>query len=240
MDKNNELEPQTAIGPGTLTQEETTDPKSLLDGVGDTEYVELLNPLSVAFVAQAALTTNVTAPMHVGKTHEDAPGLTRSENDIRQIYGFDLRAQAQQSGKTHVLKRIPIESGKTIRLLGGEAQVVLRQLTTAVLQREGKNNLIANAHARREVEGRIVQSRGDLMSVLGRSPLSVRDQLQSALDEVSESPSNNVTQGDTYGPEFPGLNEGSSTTVGADSTEGNFSEPTPDTPRKRGKGRRSA
>ncbi len=228
---------ETAVGPGAIAQQ-GVDPKPLLEEVGEFNYVELLNPLSVTFIGQAALTTAITAPMRVGDQNPDGAGITKNENDIRQVYGFDLRSQAQQSGKTHVLNRIPIESGKTVRLLGGEAKVVLGQLTNVYMQRIGKGHLLANAHERRIVEEQIVQRVGDLRTAMAAAPLSVQQQLKSALDSLDDQPGALLEGASSSGEtEFPGLENNR---VGTNSVEGDPSQPAPDDVAKRGPGRPKA
>jgi hypothetical protein len=236
MDESKVEDLTAIVGPGGDTSEEV-DPKPLLEGVGDYNFVEVLNPLSVTFKDQVALTTNINSPMPVGKNHENAPGLTNSENDIRQIYGFDLRAQAQASGKTHVITRISLASGETRRFLGSEAHVIVRHLASALLQREGKTHLLANAHERRRAEERIVQHVGSLMDAMGRSPLSVREQLQTTLDSIEDAPNPQTAQGGSGNEaEFPGLSD----QVGAATAPGDQGQPAPDAPRKRGAGRPAA
>lgn len=227
---------ETAVGPGSV-EELGIDPKPRLEGIGDYNYVELLNPLSVTFIAQVALTTDVSVAMPIGENNPEGAGLTRSENDIRQVYGFDLRAQAQKSGKKHILNRISIESGKTVKLLGGEAKVALNQLVNVVMQREGKGALLANAHERRSVEDRIVQRVGNLQEVMGNAPLSVQEQLKTALETINDQPQRLIQGADNGSEEFPGLNQDNSVGSGADSRQSDQSQPTPDAPPKRGPGR---
>lgn len=234
MENENSEELNTAVGPGA-SPERAEEPKSVLEGISDYNFVEIQNPLTVRFVGQAALTTNINAPMPISANHENAPGLTKNESDIRQIYGFDLRAQAQQSGKTHIINRIPIESGQTIKLLGGEAKVILGQLTSIVMQREGKESLLANMHERRAVEERIVRRIGSLQEELGRAPLSVREQLQTTLNSLNEQPGTQIAQGDDGEQEFPDL---APVGAGTDTSQNSSGEAALGTPKKRGPGRR--
>lgn len=221
---------ETAVGPGSIP-EQSVDPKPLLEAVGDFNFVEILNPLSVTFIGQAALTTNIQAPMPVGPNNPDGGGQTHNENDIRQIYGFDLRSQAQQSGKTHILNRISIESGKTVRLLGGEAKVVLGQLVNVYMQRIGKGHLLANAHERNIVEKELVQRVGDLRTAMAAAPLSVQQQLKSALDSMEDQPLGTAAGVANETEEFPGLNNAAGT------GQSDSGQPTSDDAPKRGPGR---
>jgi hypothetical protein len=220
MDEQN-LQP---IGPGAAP-EATTDPKPLLDerGVTEMDFVEILNPLSVTFVGQAALTTNVNASIRIGPAAQDGGGLSHTENDIRSLYGFDMRASAAQSGKTHLINRIPIESGKTVRLLGNEAHVVLRQLVNTVMQREGNGQLLANGVERRKVEERLVQRVGSLQDMMGRAPLSVQEQLKSTLQQLDDANlTGQVTEESASGEQaFPDITRPG---AGADSSQSNESD----------------
>lgn len=228
---------RAVVGPGG-DESELVDPKPLLEGVGDYSFVEILNPLNVTFKDQVALTTNINAAMPISP-HEGSASIVKNEQDIRQIYGFDLRAQAQASGKTHIITKISLESGETKRFLGGEAHVIVRHLVSALLQREGKTHLVANMHERRRAEERIVQRVGSLMEAMGNTPLSVRDQLQSTLKQMEDAP-NQVIQGETNEQEFPGLNHGVPEGVGADSQQNGSDQPTIDASPKRSPGRPKA
>lgn len=229
---------EAAIGPGTAIQGQV-DPPSLLEGVEEYDYVEVLNPLSVTFIARTALTTDIKAPMRVSPNNEAAPGLTKSEADIRQVYGFDLRAQAQKAGKTHIITDIPIASGQTLNLMGREAKVVVQQLVTAYLQREGKQHLVANKFERLQVEQRIVQRTGQMRDILGKSPLSIQEQMNTALKHMNDEPVAPAAEGGDSGQvEFPGLNQPDR--VGANPSQSDQSQPASDTSGKRNPGRPKA
>lgn len=238
LNKATEID-EEVIGPGSLDQEQV-DPPSMLESVGEYHFVTVLNPLSITFIGRAALTTNVSVDMPISQNHQNAPGLTKNENDIRQVYGFDLRAQAQQSGKTHIITNIPIASGQTVNLMGREAKVVVGQLVTALLQREGKKQLVANKHERRAAEDRIVRRIGNTQDLLGDAPLSVQEQLKSALEQLDDNPLKNVTQTKGEQDEFPGLNQPSTTPAGTDTGQGDQGQHATDPSGKRGQGRSKA
>lgn len=173
-------------GPGAY-QDLGEDPAPLLQGATSEEFVEIFNPLSSDFMGQIGVTRPVTAEITIGRAKE-APGVTRNENDIRQMYGLDLNNSDHQA-KRAITNTVLIKSGGTLRLNGDAAQVVVRQLVNEIMQREGQKLLLANAHARRAVEERVVKYRGyiDLQNI--NTPQNI----------VNEEVEN----------EFPELNEGS-------------------------------
>lgn len=182
------MQPQTNLsnapaGPGAI-EETTVAPKSVLDGASEYEYVTILNPLSVDFYAKVAITRPVNAPLEV---RDDGSGgqMTLSESDIQRNYGLNLRNK-DHVGRVNIINRVHIPAGKTINLLGNEAQVVCRQIVNEILQREGKKLMLADPHQRRLVEDRIVLSRrsvNDLMD--GSGPMAVQEQLQGAVDGLN-------------------------------------------------------
>jgi hypothetical protein len=105
---------------------------------------------------------------------------------VRQLYGLELRNPAH-IGKANITNKVPIKSGQTVRLLGNEAQVVVRQLVNEIMSREGNKLLLADPFARRAVEERIIISRGNVADVLGRNPITVQEQLQAVKEEEHEA-----------------------------------------------------
>lgn len=182
--------PDTAAGPGSVT-ESATDVRPLLEDASPLEYIEVLNPLSVDFVAKIGITKPVSASVTISK---DINGRQMSEQDILSSYGIGLHNQDVQ-GRTHVENNIRIGSGKTINLLGDQAKVVVRQLVNEIMSREGRQLFLADPSARRAVEERLIMSRGSVQGdLLGQQATTVREQLEIAVKE-----SNNE--------EFPELRE---------------------------------
>lgn len=177
-------------GPGS-TPDEGIAPKPLLDGASQYEYVDLLNPLSVEFIGMFGIERPVNAPVTVSAVQ--GRGVTKTEQDVRMNYGLDLRNPDHQ-GRANAVNRVSIPSGHTARFLGNEAQVVAKQLVNEIMAREGNKLLLADAHARRAVEERIVINRGLVADYLGQSPRSVSEQLQEVKKVEHEE-------------QFPGLND---------------------------------
>lgn len=241
MSPNDETPIQaTTIGPGAVRRENIQAP-SLLEGVKESDYVELINPLSVTFIGRAALTTDVAARVAIGKSSEgDSRDSARLESDIQQLYGLDLRANAAGTGKTHIITDIPLESGKSLRLLGREAKVVVRQLVTTMMQLEGKRRLLANPVARRQAEERIVLKVGSLNQLLGNTPLSIEQQLQASLNKVDDHPGRNIAGEDANGEvPFAGLRQ-QTAGAGTDTGESDAGESAFEPSGKRSPGRSRA
>lgn len=157
-------------------------PRPLLEGASEYEYVDLHNPLSVEFIAMFGVSRPVNAPVSI--TPVQGRGVTQTEADLRQGYGLDLRNPDHQ-GRANIVNRSSIPSGQTKRFLGNEAQVVIRQLVNEIMQREDNKILLADGHARREVEQRIIMARGNVADYLGQAPKTVSEQLQAVKETQS-------------------------------------------------------
>lgn len=184
MENNDEL----MVGPGAIVDKGEA-PLPLLYGASQYEWVEILNPLSRPFGGTFGMTRPINAPVNI--THVNGQGVTRTEDDVRRNYGLDLRNPDHQA-RTDIVNRVTIPSGKTVILLGNEAQVIIRQLVNTIMQLEGHSLLMADPHARREVEERVIIARGNAAERLGQAPMSVNEQLQAVKEETRE-------------PEFPEL-----------------------------------
>lgn len=175
-----DIEEELLVGPGS-DPDQGEAPRPMLEGASEYEYVEIFNPLSVTFVGMFGVTKPVTVPFKIG----GATAGVKSEADVRQLYGLELKNPLHEAKQVGV-NRVPIKSGQTIRLLGSEAQVVARQLVNEIMQREGMSIKLADPFARSLVEKRIVRRRGTVAEVLGRSPISIQEQLQSVKEETHE------------------------------------------------------
>lgn len=230
------------IGPGVnLGNDQDILPAPLLEKVTELDFVEVVNPLSVDFVGQVALTTQVVAPVRIGADGKLGEYTTAtSESEVQRLYGLNLRANAAKSGRQHTLNKVVIPAGQTIRLMGNEAMVVVRQLVNAILQREGRSNLLADPHARHEVEERIVVRVGSLQEALGAAPLTVQQQLKAALTKLDDIPtSESITTGASHDEPFAQLKTDSGAEAGADTGQGDESQPVTGAPRN-GSGRSKA
>lgn len=178
-----------AIGPGSIT-EAAVDVKPILEGATELEYVDIFNPLSQDFIAKVGATKPTQATTTISK---DINGRQLSEQDILNTYGIGLNNK-DVIGRVHIENQVLLPSGKTVRLMGDQAQVVIRQLVREIMQREGKSLMLADATANNVVERRVVMKRGSVaQDLLGQQPTSVREQLRQAVQESNE--------------EFPELNQ---------------------------------
>lgn len=203
-----------AVGPGAVPVVGEA-PKPVLEGASELEYVEVHNPLPMDFIAQVAMTRPVNAPVRIVQT----PGLetvVQNESDLARVYGLAGFKNADHTGKANIINQVVLPAGKTVRLLGNVAQVVVNQLVNEIMQRNKQQLLLADPHARHEVEVLVVQRRGSVSEYMNSTPLTVAQQAQVAIEESNEQ-------------EFPGL-------VGdgeASSESGSQTEPVGDVERRK-------
>lgn len=176
-------------------------PNPILQGYSEYEYVEILNPLSVTFIGQFGITKPANAPVRISIS-PDAPGVSRTEQDIRTNYGLDLH-NPDHRGSVNIINKVSIPSGKTVKLLGNEAQVVVNQLVTEIMQRKGQRLLLADPFARSLVEADVIISKGSVSDLMDNRPVTVHDQLQEVVDNI----------GDNNEQAFPGINESVADTI---------------------------
>lgn len=167
------------VGPGAITQGEV-EPKPILEGASESEYVDVLNPLSATFVGQFGVTRPIRAEVTISPTID---GQKLTEAQAQQFYGVPRLSNPAKSGQAHISNEVRIPAGKTIRLLGSEAQVIVRQLVTAIMQREGKQLQLADKFARHQVEERVIISRGSIADIMGRRPETVSEQMRATIQE---------------------------------------------------------
>lgn len=186
-------EANTAIGPGTF-EIQTAEPGSTLDDSNEYEYVELLNPLSQDFIAVFGITREANAPIRVSVSSQGPEAMSKSESDIQRNYGLNLR-NADHKGKVHISNKVRIPSGKTVRLFGNEAQVVIKQLTNEIMSREGHKSSLGDPYQRRLVEQRIIQRRGSVNDFMNTPVVSEKEQLKAAMEQQDEQAFPTVTAG---------------------------------------------
>lgn len=184
------------VGPGSA-QPILDDVKPLLEGASEYEFVTILNPLTDDFAIRVGQDVPVNMPADIrAKT-----GLIQNESDVTRTYGLNLKNPDFQ-GRKHIVIDTVIKAGQTINLKGNEAQVAVRQLVNEILQREGQKRLMADPTLRREVEERIVISRGSVQDLMDSNLTSTRTQIDEAITKSNEA------QNDTA---FPGLSESTGT-----------------------------
>lgn len=194
----NPTPPAKLVGPGSQP-EMTEELPPLLEGATEYEVVEVFNPLSDDFAGQFGVTRPTTAPLSMSKAPNYA-GMTQTPQDVATNYGVTTNPNHQ--AKANIVNTTIIPSGKTVPMLGSEAQVIVRQLVNEIMQREGKRLKLADAWERRQTEQRVVMSRRSLNQVLGTAPVSVHEQLKSAVNTLTEAESPHVEE-----QSFPGLQE---------------------------------
>lgn len=173
----------TAVGPGSI-DDQGIQPDALLFGASEHEYVTIRNILPVDFIGQVAQERPVNVPFEVRKDGVTTVN-TQNENDVSRNYGLNLKNQ-DHVAKGRIANKVVIPSGKTINLLGNEAQVVVRQMVTEILQRQGKKLMLADAYQRRQIEEQIVENRRPVTDILGNSPQSVVQQNRAAVESLNK------------------------------------------------------
>ncbi len=170
-------------GPGAIPDQGIA-PKPLLEGASEYEYVTIHNPLQVDFTGVVAQTRPVDMPFEIRKDGVTSVS-TNTESDVARTYGLSLKNPDHQ-GKGHIQNYVKIESGKTINLLGNEAQVIVRQLVNEIMSRQGQELLLADAYARNLVEQQVIIRRSGLNEILGQAPQTIQTQLQGAVDNLNK------------------------------------------------------
>lgn len=182
-----------AAGPGAVDNSQI-DPGALLDGASDYEYVEVLNPLSVDFIGKFGVEKPVNVPMKF-QAAQGTTALTTDEAGLATNYGLGGFKNSDHPTLAKITNTVTIKAGQTLRMRGGEAQVVVRQLVNEIIQREGNKLFIADPTTRNNVEKRIVLKRGSINELMGSSPVSVMEQVNTAIKDSNET-------------EFPEVREG--------------------------------
>lgn len=180
------------VGPGSIRQDQIA-PSPSLEGATEFEYVTILNPLTDDFQVMVAQDIPVNMPFQL----RSPTSLVQSERDVTSQYGLQLKNPDHTAHK-YIYNQTIIPAGKTMNFKGNEAQVVVKQLVNEILQREGQRRLMADPTLRKQVEDRIIVSRGTVQDILDKgfsTPSQQIDEAMSKLNEVS-----------TDEP-FPGLNQ---------------------------------
>ena len=191
-----------AVGPGAFPDEQI-DPRPLLEGFSEQQYVDVHNILAVDFVGKVGQTRPVSAPLNITVSSE-VPGVTQSEQEVRSNYGLNLRNKDYQS-KTHIVNKVVLRTGETKRLPGNVASVVVGQLVTEIMGRRGQKLLLANLSARHLVEEEVVMGHGFISDLMNSAPMTIEEQLNRAIEEKPSE-------------EFPDLDSAGSGEAGKESS----------------------
>ena len=108
--------------------------KTLVSGLTEYDIVEVFNPLRDDFTATVARSYAHNAP---DPTYQHA----------RSQYNVELKNNAH-SGKKHVKQTITLPSGKSLKMPGDVARVVVTQLVKEIMQREGFKRQMADPEKR--------------------------------------------------------------------------------------------
>lgn len=173
------------VGPGAV-QAQDTDIRPTLEGVSEFEYVSVLNPLPDDFAVRVAQDIPVNMPVTIGKdTSGKTTRATNTDQDVRQIYGLDLKNPEFQ-GRKHITNDTVIPAGETRNFKGNEAQVAVRQLVNEIAQREGNKRLLADPSIRKSIEDKIIKGRGSIQDLMDSRLQSTRTQLDDAINHSNE------------------------------------------------------
>lgn len=174
-----------AIGPGAI-QENIVAPEATLAGASEYEYITILNPLSDDFVVRVGQDVPVNMPFNIGRDISGKTSQTTlSERDAAQTYGLSLKNPDFQ-GRKHIYNDTVIKAGQTINLKGNEAQVAVKQIVDAIMQKEGKTRLLSDPTLRKEVEDRIIMHRGSIQDLMDNNFSSTRQQATEAVNKSNE------------------------------------------------------
>lgn len=168
-------------GPGSV-EELGIAPTPLLAGATEYEVVTVLNPLPVDFIGVVGQSKPVNMPFQVRKDGVTQT-ISNDEQAVRANYGLNLKNPDHQA-RLPIANKVNIPAGETRNLLGNEAQVIVRQLVTEILQRQGKRLMLADPFQRHEVEKQVVRSRRGVEEVLG-TPQTVQSQLREGVEKLN-------------------------------------------------------
>lgn len=171
---------------------ENEDPKSLLLGIASHHIVEVHNPLTKDFTWQVA------RPIPAGQKYQD-PYMDK----------LGMRTAGLKSGNDHVYQKVTLPAGKTYKIPGDVAKVVVPHLVDEIMQLEHDKRTIADPNLRVAVENRILVNINSLRTQL--STQSLEEQLNSQLSELNQSDTGEVTI-DESEQAFPELTNPTGTT----------------------------
>lgn len=194
MNPNDIKANSTAEGPGSNLQIAER-MKPLVDGLDENYYVEILNPLSVDFMGRVSSSRPADRPLTV-VTNKMTPTITQTEDDIRRNYGLNLKNNDHLS-QVHFAQTVTIPAGKTIRLPGNEAQVIVRQLVNILMDKEGRKLFKGDSFARREIEDRVVIKQGTMSEFFTTQNVDIRGVINEDLHNETEQSFPGATQRDS-------------------------------------------
>lgn len=168
------------VGPGAI-EDDVIAPSPTLEGASEFEYITILNPLNDDFAIMVAQSKPVNTPFQVRAKTQNV----QDESDLRREYGLNLK-NPDHKATAHIINKTVIRAGRTINLKGDEAQVAVRQLVNEIMQREGNRLFIADPVKRKEVEDRIIISRGSIQDLMDSNMQTPQQQANEAITRSNE------------------------------------------------------
>lgn len=170
------------VGPGSRIQNGET-PEPMLQGASEYEYVTILNPLTDDFVVQVAQDVPVNMPFEIRKDNSRKTSVATTDERMATLnYGLNLKNPDHTAHKS-IFNTTIIPAGGTMNFKGSDAQVVVRQLITEIMQRRGTARKLHDPHAREEIEKKIIISRGSVQDLMDSNITSQQQQINKALNE---------------------------------------------------------
>lgn len=175
----------SAVGPGAAPEPQITSWTPALEGATRDEIITILNPLTVDFEGRVGVTQNAMMPVRINNP-QGFPTNSESALAAKGISGF--RNPDLKGGRVHIANKVTIPAGQTVRQPGDVAQVLVKQLVTAILSIRGEKMKIADAEARRKVEDEIIIHRQAMSDLFGSAggPVSVEEQLRQAVERANQ------------------------------------------------------
>ncbi len=174
----------TVVGPGSIPEARVAEFEPTLNNATRDELVEILNPMTIDFIARVGVTKQGNMPVRINNPQ----GLsTKTEADLaaKGIPGF--RNPDLGGGKVHIANDVRIPAGQTIKQPGDVAQIIVKQLITAVISIRGNKLSIADPKTREDVEREVIINRRPMSELFGLGgPVSVEDQMQQAVEAANK------------------------------------------------------
>ncbi len=174
----------TVVGPGAILETQAEYEPTLNNATRD-EVVEILNPMTVDFMARVGVTKTTMMPVRINNPNNTS---IKTESDLaaKGIPGF--RNPDKGGGIIHVANPVPIPAGQTIKQPGDVAQVIVRQLITAVISMRGLQLKISDPETRRKVENEVIISRRPMSELFGAGgPITVEEQMTAAIEKANDA-----------------------------------------------------
>jgi len=145
-------------------------PVSLLARISEFDVVEVFNPMSKDFTATVA-----------HSVVDNNPPPAQGEEHLRRVYGISM--DSKKPALRHVKQQITIQSGKSLRMMGDAARVVVMQLIKKMMIFEGKKKQMADPGLRLEYENRVIMNSEKYAA---NEPIkSVEERLAKQLEELN-------------------------------------------------------